>query len=214
MKKYLIKLLFITAKRSTVADTQWDFHTRSGHPSTHPRYLPLAVTGIALSQLCCCSLKALHWIILICISPEELGVFLWQKSRKERMNFCWVFTPGQEQAHLPQQSPILSLYEQSWPQVWPTAPQKHYHRDSRTIPETCEPSAPALVSYDPLCQGLSSFQVCTANSKMQSQAVIRAPNPHGNKKNINKHNNLHCEEKSIWTCIASAPATTRIIYLI
>lgn len=106
-KKYLIKLLFITAKWSTVAGAQWDFHTRSDHLSTHPRCLPLAITGIALSQVCCCSLRPLYWIILIYSSPEKLSVCLWQQERKEKMNRCWVSIPGQEQTHLLQQGPIL-----------------------------------------------------------------------------------------------------------
>lgn len=85
---------------------RWDFHTRSDHLSTYPRCLPLAITGIALSQVCCCTLGALYWIILIYSSPEELGVCLWQQERKERMNRCRISTPGQEQTHLLQQSPI------------------------------------------------------------------------------------------------------------
>lgn len=122
MQKYLIKLLFITVKWSTVAGAQWDFHTRSDHLSTHPRCLPLAITGIALSQVCCCSLRALYWIILIYSSPEELSVCLWQQERKERMNRCWVSTPGQEQIHLLRQSPILLPSKWSQLQLLPGDP--------------------------------------------------------------------------------------------
>lgn len=109
-------------KRSAVTWGKWDFHTRSDHPSADPRCLPLAVMGIALSQVCCCSLRALYQIILIYSSPEELGVCLWQWEGKERMNRCWVSTPGQDQGHLPQQSPVLCPSEQSQLQVFPADP--------------------------------------------------------------------------------------------
>lgn len=109
-------------KWSTVAGAQWDFHTRSDHLSTHPRCLPLAITGIALSQECCCSLRALYWIILIYSSPEELSVCLWQQERKERMNRCWVSTLGQEQIHLLRQSPILLPSKWSQLQLLPGDP--------------------------------------------------------------------------------------------
>lgn len=54
-----------------------------------------------------------------------------------------------------------------------------------------------------LCQSLSSFWFCIANSRMQGQAMIGAANPYSNKKNINNHNNLHCE-KSMCVWITSS----------
>lgn len=73
--------------------------------------------------------------------------------REERKNELLLsFHPWQDQAHhLPEQStlqtvPPLGLAGQV------TIPQQHHHRSNRTIPETAEPSAPAPVSEDALCQ--------------------------------------------------------------
>lgn len=100
---------------------------------------------------------------------------------------------------------FLSLWTVPAPGLpsWPSAPQQHRHKSNRTVPETLEPSAPAPVSGNLLCQGLSSFWFCTTKRTMQAQTMIRAPNSRSNKKNINNRNNLHCE-KSMWVWMTSS----------
>lgn len=162
--------------------------------------------GIALSQVCCCSLRALYQILLIYSSPEGLRICLWQWERKERMNCCWVSTPGQEQAHLLQQSPVLRPYEQSQPQVSPANPPLL----SSTATEATGTSLKRLNQVLlPQFQMTLCVRDCVHSGSVPQIAQCKARPWSGLlipiviKKNINNHNNLHCE-KSMWAWITSS----------
>lgn len=111
--------------------------------------------------------RALYWIILIYSSPEDLGVCLWQRERKERMNCCWVSTPGQDQAHhLPEQfsvPPISPTSGSCWPSHHSSAapPQKQQdHAWNYWTKCSCPSFRWCFVSE------LSSFWFCTSNRTM------------------------------------------------
>lgn len=130
-----------------VAGVQWDFHTRSDHLSTHPRCLPLAITRIALSQVCCCSLRALYWIVLI-TAPQRILVSAFGNKRG-RKEWTAAEFPSLGRSKSPAtklHSPPLQIVPASGFARRPTTPQQHHHRSSRIISEMFETNAPAPVS--------------------------------------------------------------------